>query len=94
MYFFTGKIKAVQLEYTEAFSRLMQSIRKAPDTTALGFRVQAQKLAIVVELLLVILNQKINFMINCRVKYLEELFFLKKSLESLCSLISVLSKVF
>jgi len=31
----------------------MQSIRKAPDSGALGFRIQAQKLAIVVELLIV-----------------------------------------
>jgi 26S proteasome regulatory subunit N3 len=48
-----GKIKAVQLEYVEAFSRIMQAIRKSPENTALGFRIQAQKLATVVELLLV-----------------------------------------
>ena len=41
------------MEYVESFSRLMQAIRKAPDNSALGFRVQAQKLAIVVELLMV-----------------------------------------
>ena len=57
-----GKIKAIQLEYTESFSRLMQSIRKAPDSSALGFRIQAQKLAIVVELLIV--NNKLIFIRN------------------------------
>jgi 26S proteasome regulatory subunit N3 len=51
--YYTGKIKAVQLEYTDAYGRLMQAIRKAPESvSALGFRVQAHKLAIVVELLM------------------------------------------
>lgn len=50
--FYTGKIKAVQLEYVEAFSRIMQAIRKSPENVALGFRIQAQKLATVVELLM------------------------------------------
>lgn len=51
--YYTGKIKAVQLEYVDAYSRLMQAIRRAPETaTALGFRIHAQKLAIVVELLM------------------------------------------
>lgn len=60
-YIFLGKIKAIQLEYTEAYSRLMQSIRKAPDSGALGFRVQAHKLAVVVELLLVNLTKSHHF---------------------------------
>lgn len=51
--YYTGKIKAVQLEYQDSFSRLMQAIRRAPETQAsLGFRVSCQKLAIVVELLM------------------------------------------
>jgi 26S proteasome regulatory subunit N3 len=51
--YYTGKIKAVQLEYTDAYGRLMQAIRKAPESvSALGFRLQAHKLAIVVELLM------------------------------------------
>lgn len=49
-----GKIKAVQGEYPDAFARLTQAIRRAPENTGLGFRIQAQKLAIIVELLLVI----------------------------------------
>jgi len=40
------------LEYNDAYARLMQAIRKAPETSALGFRIQTTKLACVVELLL------------------------------------------
>jgi len=51
--YYTGKIKAIQLEYVDAYGRLMQAIRKAPDNNStLGFRLQAHKLAIVVELLM------------------------------------------
>ncbi len=39
------------MEYSEAFARVMQAIRKAP-TKGLGFKITANKLAIVVELLL------------------------------------------
>ena len=34
-----GLIKAIQLDYAEAYSRLMQAIRKTPDTVGLGFKV-------------------------------------------------------
>jgi len=51
--YYTGKIKAIQVEYVDAYGRLMQAIRKAPDNkSTLGFRLQAHKLAIVVELLM------------------------------------------
>lgn len=49
--YYVGLIKAVQLEYTESHSCLMQAIRKAPQTCALGFRLAANKAAIIVELL-------------------------------------------
>jgi 26S proteasome regulatory subunit N3 len=52
--YYTGRIKAVQLEYAESLSRLNQAVRKAPDTTARGFRIEVQKLACIVEMLLVI----------------------------------------
>ena len=35
---FLGRIKAVQLEYTEAHKNLLQAIRKAPQHTAVGFK--------------------------------------------------------
>jgi 26S proteasome regulatory subunit N3 len=47
-----GRIKAIQLEYSEARKHLLQAIRKAPQHTALGFKQIVQKLAITVELLL------------------------------------------
>merc|ERR1712032_77695 len=51
---YIGQIKAVQLEYSEAHSKLMQAIRKAPQSpsVALGFKLSATKLATVVELLM------------------------------------------
>lgn len=50
--FYLGQIKAVQLEYSDSHSKLMQAIRKAPQSSAgLGFKLSAYKLAIIVELL-------------------------------------------
>jgi len=50
--FYLGQIKAVQLEYSDSHSKLMQAIRKAPQSCAgLGFKLSAYKLAIIVELL-------------------------------------------
>jgi len=40
------------MEYSEAQARLIQAIRKSPEIGALGFRVQVQKLLILVELLM------------------------------------------
>lgn len=37
-YYYLGRVKAVQLKYTEAFQLLQQSLRKAPTATANGFR--------------------------------------------------------
>jgi len=50
--YYVGRISAVKLEYSDSLSSLNQAIRRSPDNTALGFRIEAQKLAIVVELLL------------------------------------------
>lgn len=50
--YYQGKIKAVQLEYSEAQASLEQSLRKAPEVGAVGFRIHAQKLLIIVELLM------------------------------------------
>lgn len=38
--YYTGKIKAVRGEYADALQRLNQSLRKAPDNTAFGFKIQ------------------------------------------------------
>merc|ERR1719476_1313280 len=51
---YIGQIKAVQLEYSDSHAKLLQAIRKAPQApnVALGFKVSAYKLAIIVELLM------------------------------------------
>jgi 26S proteasome regulatory subunit N3 len=50
--FYLGVIKAIQLEYSESHSCLMQAIRKAPQGCALGFRLAATKASVIVELLM------------------------------------------
>lgn len=59
--FYTGRIKAMQLEYSEAHKNLVQAIRKAPQNEAVGFKQIAQKFAIVVELLLGEIPDKATF---------------------------------
>ncbi|KVI04059.1 26S proteasome regulatory subunit, C-terminal [Cynara cardunculus var. scolymus] len=49
--FYLGKIRTIQLEYTDAKESLLQAARKAP-VAALGFRVQCNKWAVIVRLLL------------------------------------------
>ena len=48
----SGRIQALRLEYTSAYSNLSQCLRKAPTNTGLGFRITAQRLLIVVQLLM------------------------------------------
>ncbi|EGB10589.1 hypothetical protein AURANDRAFT_70080 [Aureococcus anophagefferens] len=50
--YYTGRIQAIQLDYSDAFTKLMQSSRKAPANTALGFRLQVTKLTLLVQLLM------------------------------------------
>mmetsp|Transcript_96290 Transcript_96290/g.281262 ORF Transcript_96290/g.281262 Transcript_96290/m.281262 type:complete len:512 (-) Transcript_96290:292-1827(-) len=61
---YIGQIKAVQLEYSDSHSKLMQAIRKAPQTStvALGFKLAAHKLAIIVELLMGGIPERSTFM--------------------------------
>ncbi|KAI9109238.1 hypothetical protein K1719_019861 [Acacia pycnantha] len=49
--FYLGKIRTIQLEYTDAKESLLQAARKAP-VAALGFRIQCNKWAVIVRLLL------------------------------------------
>ncbi|XP_076038508.1 regulatory particle non-ATPase 3 [Oratosquilla oratoria] len=51
-HYYMGRIKGVQLGYSEAYQHLIQALRKAPQQTAIGFRQSVQKLAVVVKLLL------------------------------------------
>ncbi|KAF7997201.1 hypothetical protein HCN44_005478 [Aphidius gifuensis] len=50
--YYLGRIKSARLEYSAAHKHLVQAMRKAPQTTAVGFRQTVQKLAVTVELLL------------------------------------------
>nr|XP_003705277.1 PREDICTED: probable 26S proteasome non-ATPase regulatory subunit 3 [Megachile rotundata]XP_012145131.1 PREDICTED: probable 26S proteasome non-ATPase regulatory subunit 3 [Megachile rotundata] len=50
--YYLGRIKAARLEYSDARKYLVQALRKAPQSTAVGFRQTVQKLAVTVELLL------------------------------------------
>jgi len=61
---YIGPIQAVQLEYSDSHSKLMQAIRKSPQspTVALGFKLCAHKLAIIVELLMGGVPDRATFM--------------------------------
>jgi len=50
--YYLGRIRAIQLDYSEAHKNLLQALRKAPQTAAIGFRQTVHKLAVTVELLL------------------------------------------
>ncbi|GAA6021419.1 hypothetical protein JCM10207_004727 [Rhodosporidiobolus poonsookiae] len=53
-FYYVGRIRAIQLDYTAAHSSLLQAIRRAPSdlSAAPGFFQHAHKLAVVVELLM------------------------------------------
>ncbi|KAL6494851.1 hypothetical protein OROGR_031651 [Orobanche gracilis] len=59
--FYLGKIRTIQLEYTDAKESLLQAARKAP-VSALGFRVQCNKWAVIVRLLLGEIPERTVFM--------------------------------
>ena len=42
-YYYLGRIKALQLDYTEAHKHLLQSARKAPQNSAAGFKQHVAK---------------------------------------------------
>jgi len=50
--YYQGRVKAIQLEYIEAGRCLLLAVRKAPQYSAKGFRITAQKLACIVQLLM------------------------------------------
>ncbi|KAF9428623.1 26S proteasome non-ATPase regulatory subunit [Podila epigama] len=51
--YYVGRIKAVQLEYTESHQSLLQAVRKAPqNNVTAGFQQEANKLLIIVQLLM------------------------------------------
>lgn len=50
-FYYLGRIRCIQLDYSEAMRCLLQALRKAPQKMAIGFRIQAQKFAVLVQLL-------------------------------------------
>eukprot|EP01135_Chromosphaera_perkinsii_P010908 Nk52_evm1s2276 gene=Nk52_evmTU1s2276 len=50
--FYLGMIRAIQLDYSESHNFIIQAIRKAPETAAVGFQQCIRKLEIIVQLLL------------------------------------------
>lgn len=50
--FYLGRINAIQMNYSEAFKNLTNSLRKAPEKVADGFKIIVQKLLIIVEMLM------------------------------------------
>ncbi len=68
--YYLGRIKAIQLEYTEAHKNLVQSLRKAPQRSALGFRHTVLKLSITVELLLGAIPERQTFLLPSNKKAL------------------------
>jgi len=59
--YYTGRVAAIQLDYTKAYRCLLQSIRKAPQNSARGFRITVQKLICIVQLLMGELPEKSVF---------------------------------
>ncbi|XP_061364843.1 probable 26S proteasome non-ATPase regulatory subunit 3 [Gastrolobium bilobum] len=59
--FYLGKIHTIQLEYTDAKESLLQAARKAP-VAAQGFRIQCNKWAVIVRLLLGEIPERTIFM--------------------------------
>ncbi|KAF7491251.1 26S proteasome non-ATPase regulatory subunit 3 [Sarcoptes scabiei] len=60
-FYYLGRIKAIQLEYSEARKNLLQAIRKAPQKSAIGFKQIVHKLAITVDLLLGDIPERATF---------------------------------
>ncbi|KAL7989955.1 hypothetical protein Chor_012621 [Crotalus horridus] len=59
--YYTGRIKAIQLEYSEARRTMTNALRKAPQHTAVGFKQTVHKLLVVVELLLGEIPDRLQF---------------------------------
>jgi len=62
--YYLGKINTLQLHYSEAFSNVNQAIRKAPQKTAVGFQQQANKLLVIIQLLMGEIPERSTFHIK------------------------------
>ena len=80
--YYNAKIKAVQLEYSEAENRLIQALRKAPQSSAKGFRLQVIKLKTIVELLTGAIPERTVFSQNELRKELMPYFLITQSVRA------------
>nr|ABR16257.1 unknown [Picea sitchensis] len=71
--YYLGRIRTIQLEYTDAKESLLQAARKAP-ASARGFRIQCNKWAAIVRLLLGEIPERTTFMQNGMKKALSPYF--------------------
>lgn len=78
---YLGRIRAIQLEYSEARDCLHQASRRAP-TSALGFRVAADKWLILVRLLLGEVPDRMEFAVPGLVRPLEPYFDLARAVRA------------
>ncbi|KAL5982978.1 hypothetical protein ACLOJK_017058 [Asimina triloba] len=78
--FYLGKIRTIQLDYTDAKDSLLQAARKAP-IAARGFRIQCNKWAVIVRLLLGEIPERTVFMQNGMKKALRPYFELTNEVE-------------
>jgi 26S proteasome regulatory subunit N3 len=60
-HYYLGRTKAVRLQYSEAKEHLEESLRKAPQNSALGFQQEVQKWLVVVHLLLGLIPDRLFF---------------------------------
>lgn len=51
-WFYLGRIEAIQMNYSEAYKHLTNSLRKAPEKCGDGFKLVVEKLLIIVQLLM------------------------------------------
>ena len=63
-YYYLGRIKAMQLDYSEAHKHLLQSARKAPQNSAAGFKQHVAKLSVTVDLLLGNIPERQTFLLK------------------------------
>jgi len=63
-YYYLGRIKAMQLDYSEAHKHLLQSARKAPQNSAAGFKQHVAKLSVTVDLLLGNIPERQTFLVK------------------------------
>ncbi|KAK2143025.1 hypothetical protein LSH36_886g00041 [Paralvinella palmiformis] len=80
--YYLGRIKAIQLEYSEAHRHLIQAMRKAPQHTAIGFKQIVQKFAITVELLLGDIPDRAVFRQHAMTKTLQPYFQLTQAVRT------------